>query len=162
LAKDRRRAIGRDADDDRRAIDDRTELELGKCRLVDDIDGHARAFRRFGKCRGFGIIFEIPNRNRGACKDVRRPNLRIASLPIASLRIPSPRMMGDCIVCRRGKARGHFGFWDFGIDVNVGAGRRQQFAFPCRGRCAAGHDGALARKIEKHRQLRELADTRWR
>jgi len=73
LAEHRRRAVGRNADDQRRAVDDRAEGEIAKCELVDHVDrdaGHARCAR---KTRGLLVCFEGSHCDRGAGEIARLP-----------------------------------------------------------------------------------------
>ena len=53
LAEHWGRAIGRDSNYDRCAIDDRAELNVAEFRLVDDVDDRAGGVAGFDKKRGF-------------------------------------------------------------------------------------------------------------
>ena len=56
LAEHRRGAVGRNADHQRRAIDDRAEGEVAEFRLVDDVDRHAGSARGLREARGIGVV----------------------------------------------------------------------------------------------------------
>jgi len=66
LRKNRCRPIGRDADDQRRAVDDRAEGKIAECRLVDHVDRDTRCARRRGERNRLVIGREGADRNRGA------------------------------------------------------------------------------------------------
>ena len=65
LAEHRRGAVRRDADDQRRAVDDGAELEGAKAGPVDHVDGHAGAARGAEDAGGFVLV-------RGGGNDERR------------------------------------------------------------------------------------------
>jgi len=77
LGEHRRGAVGRHADDERRAVDDRSEGEIAIGRLVDDVDRHARDTRRGGKTRGLGPVAEVADRDGSAGAVGRRPGARV-------------------------------------------------------------------------------------
>src|SRR5262249_20575840 len=60
-----RRTIRRDADDERRTIDDRAEREVAERRLVDDVDRHARGARLCGEYRSRAVVLEGADRKGG-------------------------------------------------------------------------------------------------
>ena len=74
LPEDRRGAVGRDADDERRARHDRAELELAERRHVDDVDRHA------GRPRGIAerlalVALESPD-GEGGTGEIGRASTR--------------------------------------------------------------------------------------
>ena len=73
LPQRRRGAIGRDRDDERRTVDDRTELEVAEFRPVDHVDGHTCGAGRRRECRSFGAV-----RNR---TDSKRGTIEVIGLP---------------------------------------------------------------------------------
>ena len=84
LGEDRRRAIRRDRDEERRSVDDRAELQIAEARLVDDVEGNARAPRRVGKAFRLGVGSQDPRwraprrqdrfgANRGHAREPTRP-----------------------------------------------------------------------------------------
>ena len=73
LAENRRSAVGRDADDERRAVDDRAEREIAKGRPVDDVDRHAGGAGGSGEARGFRVVGAFGDGDGGAGAIGRRP-----------------------------------------------------------------------------------------
>ena len=143
LAEYRRGAIGGNADDQWRAIDDGAEGEIAICRAVDDIDRHARGARRGCELRGFLIVRAIGYGDRGTGEIFRCPVLI---------------MQNDRAAHRRGGERQHFLAGCRGKNLDTRAGGREQFGFPRRRRTAAGNDRALVFQREERRQPRQGAD----
>ena len=73
LGEHRRGAVGRDADHQRRTIDDGAEGEVAEVRLVDHIDRHAGRAAGGGKALRLGRILAAAHRDRGAGKIGRVP-----------------------------------------------------------------------------------------
>ena len=145
LRKDRRRALRRNPDHERRAIDNGAERKIAMRRPIDDIDRNAGCARRGGKTFGAGVILEAADRNGGA-----------GEVP----RAPSPLSQSDrCarMVHRQGAqllAR------VLGKDLDMSAGRRQKLCFPRHRRAVAGDERALALEIKENRQSRERLHAR--
>ena len=72
LAEHRRRTVGGDADDQRRAVDDGAELEGAEGRLVDDVDRHAQRCGRRGE-DGLRLLLVLGGgHHQGGAVEVRR------------------------------------------------------------------------------------------
>src|SRR5262249_3505160 len=143
LRKYWRRSVGGDADDQRRAVDDRSEGEIAKSRLVDHIDRHTGAARGGGE----GLCLAVVR----ARSDCDRRTVEIASQPAA-------RMDDDGPARRVGGQPGHLVREVLGIDIDARARRRKQLRLPGRRCRSAGDDGALAVEGEEDRKPRERRD----
>src|SRR5258708_3006643 len=71
-AKPRRSAIGGDADDERRAVDDRPKGKVAEGGLIDDVHRHAAGAGRGGKLCGVPVVCESADRHGGAGEIVSR------------------------------------------------------------------------------------------
>ena len=143
LAENRRRAVGRDADDDRRAVDDGAELEVAEGGLVDDVDENPALTRRRHEARGL----------------VRAAIGKREPRPVEILRLPAAMDERDGAAARSGKDRQFlFGFGRHHRDLR--AGGRQKLGLPDDAVAAAGDQHALAVEIEEDRQLGERLEAR--
>ncbi len=119
LTEYRRGAVGRNADHERRAIDDGAKGKIAEVRPVDDIDGHASRARRVGEPCGRLVVSAVGNGDGGAGEIVRHP---------------WPVMKDDGAARRRGCERKHVLIWRRRKNVDHSAGRRKQLRLPGRGR----------------------------
>jgi hypothetical protein len=128
LAKDWRGAVSRDADDHRRPIDDRPELEIAGFGSIDDIDQRSRGPGLPTKLLDLGLV---SRRLEQSDRDIRE----IGSAPRATMkRDPAAglRRQGQHAVTRRRSENG-----------NLGSSRSQQSHLPESTIAAADDDGAL-------------------
>ena len=93
LRKHRRRAVGRNADHQRRAVDDGAEGEVAERRFVDHIDRDAYGTRGIAKAFCLGIGVEGANGDGGAAQIVRTPlihgvNLNLGAGGLQQLQLP--------------------------------------------------------------------------
>ena len=145
MTKHRRRARGRDADDDRRAVDDSTELEIAIVGPVDDVAGRAGS-AGCGMEGGRGhCIMAFGN---GECSAGQVVRLPFAS-PKHNALLLSSKSDQRFVRLRR-------------EDRNFGTGRRQQFRLPDSGGTVAGDDHRPAGEIEEDRQDGERRHARRR
>ena len=121
LGEDRRGTIGRDADDDRRAIDDGAELELAERRLVDDVDRHAG--RACGAVERPCFVLGLDVGQRDGCAPAICRATRAAHGASSGSRRRARAMQ-----CR------HVRLERFSVDLDTGAGSREQLGLPCRRR----------------------------
>jgi len=145
LREDRRRAVGRNADHQRRAVDDGAEGKIAIGRLVDHVDRHATRARRRGEAPGIAVVLEAAHRDRRA-GEVRG--------------LPTPMMQCDRAARRLRGEGAKLLAGVLGKDVDGGSGGRKQLRFPRRRRPVAGDDGTLAVEREEHRQPRQRLHAR--
>jgi hypothetical protein len=145
LPEDRRRAVGRDADDERRAVDDRAKGKIAMRGLVDEIDQNAGGARGGGEALRLRLVVEAAHREHGAAQVGGSPG---------------PMLHPDCAARRLRRDRAQLLARTFGKDIDLGAGRRQELRFPRHRRPVAGDDRALAGEREEDRQPRERCHAR--
>ena len=146
LREHRRGAVGRDADDKRRAVDDRAEGEIAVGRFVDHVDRDAGLARGARETLRLRVILERSDRD-GSAGEIRV--------------LPAAQMNEDRALRRVGGNREHL-VAEFGREhVNVCAGGRKQLRLPGRRRGAAGQHHALAGECEEHWQPSKCSHARF-
>jgi len=145
LGEDRRRAVGRDADDERRAIDDGAEGKIAISGPVDHIDRNAGRARGAAEALGLGRILEAADGD-GSAGKILHP--------------PRPLLQRDR--CARGLCRdgAQLLAWSLGKDRDIGARRRQQLRLPCHRRPVAGDQRTFAGKRQEDWQPRQCLHAR--
>jgi len=146
LTEDRRRAIGRNADDERGAVDDGAEGKITIREPVDHIDRNPGRARGAGEAFGLRLIVEASDGD-GSAGKILDP--------------PRPLLQHDR--CARGLRRNGAQLLAraLGKDRDIGAGRRQQLRFPGYRRPVASDHRALAGKRQEDRQPRQRLHARW-
>ena len=135
LAEHRCRAVGRNAEDQRRAVDDRAELKIAEGRPVDRIHRRAGSLGSGAECARFAVVLGVDQGDRRADEIVWHPG---------AFDEAQARALGD--------QRAHLGAWRRGEDVEVRAGGVQELGLPHGTRGRARQHGALAVEREEHRQ----------
>jgi hypothetical protein len=145
LTEDRRRAIGRNADDERGAVDDGAEGKIAIRGPVDHIDRNAGRARGAGEALGLRLVVEASDGDGSAGKVLDPPRPLVQHDRCArSLRRDGAQLLA----------------WALGKDRDIGAGRRQQLRFPGHRRPVAGDHCALAGKRQEDRQPRQRLHAR--
>ena len=150
LGEDRRRAVGRNSDDERRAIDDGAEGKIAISGPVDHIDRNAGRARGAAEALGLGRFLEAADGD-GSAGKILNP--------------PRPLLQRDrCVrrVCRDGA---QLLAWLLGKDRDIGARRRQHLRLPCHRRPVAGDQRTFAGKRQEDWQPRQSLHARrmrWR
>jgi hypothetical protein len=142
--EDRSGAVGRDADDERRAVDDRAEGEIAMGRPVDQVDRHADRARGAGESFRLLLVVEATHGDRGAGQIGGPPGaMAQRNRPARGLGRQGTQLLARTL----------------GEDVDIGAGRREELRLPRRRRPVAGDDGAPAFEREEDRQPRQRRHT---
>ena len=140
LAEDRRSAVGRNADDERRAIDDGAESEIAEGSAVDDVDRHAGGPRRRGERGGLGVVGAIADGDGRASEVGRGP------LPLVQRDRADRRRSGErAHVLRRRRSK----------DIDLRPGGGEELRLPDRRLRPAGDEAAFALQREERRQARQ-------
>ena len=131
------------ADDERRTVDDRAELEVRRIRPVDDIDRHARGARRGGESLRLVVALDIGERER------RR------------IEVVGPEgALGEHDACVFARQRPHLLGRLEREDVDPRAGGGEEFGLPGRALRAAREHDAAPGELEKNRQRGERREAR--
>jgi hypothetical protein len=141
LREDRRCAVGRNADYQRRAVDDGAKREIAEIRFVDHVHRNAGRPRSAGETHCFLVAVTGSNRHRGCGKIVRHPRAAV---------------QGDRSMRRGGRDGEKLFRRIVRINIDMCAGRRQQFGFPGSAGTPAGHQRALALQRKEYRQTRQF------
>ena len=147
LGEHRRGAVGRDADHQRRPVDDGTEYEIAQPRLVDDVDGNAGTAGRRGEPFCLRIIGHGADRDRGAREVAGLPG------PFLDRNRTLRRFGGERAQLFAGRIREY---------LHAGARSRQQLRLPCRGGRISGDHHPFALERQEYRQPRQRTHPRAR
>ena len=140
LGEDGRRAVGGNANDQGRAVDDGAEGEVAEFRFVDDVDWHALLARGVREGSRVRVVRKRADGDSGGFQIARDPR------PLMQLELAAWRSGGQ-----RSQLQGNL----VGIDIDVRAGGGQQLRLPRRGRTAASQHCAFAGEREEDRQARD-------
>ena len=143
LPEDRRGAIGRNADHDRRTLDDAAELEIAEGGTIHDIDRHAGAVRGVAETLRLVVVSTSPIASAQPCmSDGAQP--RADDFDV-----------GDFV-----SRDAHFFAGLGGEHADLRAARGQKLGFPCGAIAAARQQHRLAGELEENRQGCERSKTR--
>ncbi len=148
LPEHRSRAIGRNADDQRRAVHHRAELHVAEGRAVHHVDRHAGEARRAGKRLRFAVSGDIGDGQRRAADHLRRPGFGHEMDPAGFVRRPVVHQPVQRLAAARC------------VEFDIRARRRQQLRLPGDAVGGSSQDHAPSGELVEQRQGGKRFDPR--